>query len=277
MALDKLVEQLWLPVVILIVCFVAAAIFNRLFHRFIDKKAQDANYDPTNYKFLRHAISAVIYSVGFGLAIYTIPALKSLATSILAGAGIMAVAVGFASQAALSNIISGLFIVIYKPFGVNDRITVNGLAGVVEDITLRHTVIRNFENQRIIIPNSSISSDTIINSDLVDPKICKHMVFGISYESDIDKARAIITEEAINHPMCIDVRTDEDKSNDVPQVPVRVIAWADSSVQLKAWIWAKDPADAFQMSCDLWESIKKRFDKEGISIPYPHRTIVQKN
>jgi len=70
----------------------------------------------------------------------------------LAGAGILAVAVGFASQAALSNIISGVFVVIFKPFRVGDRLKINELTGVVEDITLRHTVIRDLENKRIIIP-----------------------------------------------------------------------------------------------------------------------------
>ncbi len=276
MAIDLIFESLWLSVVILIVSFVFAAIFNKLFHRFIDRKALDAKYDPTNYKFLRHTISAVIYLVGFGLAIYAIPALRTIATSILAGAGIMAVAVGFASQAALSNIISGMFIVIYKPFGVNDKIEVHGMSGIVEDITLRHTVIRNFENQRIIIPNAVISADVIVNSDLVDERMCKHLILGISYESDIDKARAIIQEEALKHPSCIDGRGPEDLQLGQDQVPVRVIEWAESSVQLKAWVWSNNQAEGFLMKCDLLESIKKRFDNEGISIPYPHRTIVQK-
>lgn len=277
MTINSIIEELGLAIVILVVCFAFAAVFNRLFHRFMDNKAQRTNYNPTNYKFLRHTLSAVIYLVGFGLAIYTIPALKSIATSILAGAGIMAVAIGFASQAALSNIISGLFIVIYKPFGVNDRIDVNNLAGIVEDITLRHTVIRNFENQRIIIPNSIISAEVIVNSDLIDERICKHIVMGISYESDIDKARSIIQEEALKHPFCIDARQAEEMETNPDQVAVRVVEWAESSIHLKAWVWANNMGEGFQMKCDLLESIKKRFDKEGISIPYPHRTIVQKS
>lgn len=276
MTIGKIIDELWLAIVILIVCFSFALIFNKLFQRFIDKKAKNSNYDPTNYKFLRHSLSAIIYLVGFSLAIYTIPALKTIATSILAGAGIVAVAVGFASQAALSNIISGLFIVIYKPFGINDRISVNNHAGIVEDITLRHTVIRNFENQRIVIPNSVISADVIINSDLVEELICKHLILGISYESDIDKARSIIQEEAMKHPFCVDGRNQEQLEIGEEQVVVRVIEWADSSIQLKAWVWASNMQHGFQMKCDLLESIKKRFDKEGISIPYPHRTIIQK-
>lgn len=269
-------KEFTIPAIILSFCFFAAWIFNTLFERFINSKAKDANYDPTNYKFLRHTISALIYSTGFGLAIYSIPALKTVAASILAGAGIMAVAIGFASQAALSNIISGVFIVVYKPFGINDRVDINGLKGIVEDITLRHTVIRNFENKRIIIPNAVISSDVIINSDLIDQEICRMITFSISYESDIDKARAIIQEEALAHKSCIDYRSDAQKEDGEAQVAVRVVLLGDFSVDLRAWVWASNQPNAFLMECDLLESIKKRFDKEGIGIPYPHRTIVQK-
>ena len=272
---DK-IEEFTIPIIILAACFLVAWVFNVLFERFLNAKAKQGNYDPTNYKFLRHTISAVIYLIGFGLAIYSIPTLKTLATSILAGAGIMAVAVGFASQAALSNIISGVFLVIYKPFGINDRVEINNLTGIVEDITLRHTVIRNFENKRIIIPNSVISSDVIINSDLVDEEICRLILFGISYDSDIDKAKAIIKEEALKHPFCIDHRTAEQKEAGEDPVIVRVVNLGDSSVDLKVWVWARKQAEGFILQCDLLESVKKRFDAEGISIPFPHRTVYTK-
>ena len=102
---QRIFESLTVPLIILAVCFGFAWLFNTLFEKFLNKKAQDANHDPTNYKFLRHVISAVIYTIGFSLAIYSIPALKAVATSLLAGAGIMAVAVGFALQPALRNIV----------------------------------------------------------------------------------------------------------------------------------------------------------------------------
>jgi len=149
----------------------------------------------------------------------------------------------------------------------------DGLRGVVEDISLRHTVIRNFENQRIIIPNSIISNQVLINSNYADTKICRLIDIGISYGSDIDLAKKIMEEEIENHPLNIDNRTPEDIEKDMPRVMVRLLELTDSSVNLRAWAWAADAPNAFVMQCDVLESIKKRFDKEGIVIPFPQRTV----
>jgi small-conductance mechanosensitive channel len=149
----------------------------------------------------------------------------------------------------------------------------NTLRGIVEDINLRHTIIRNFENQRIIIPNSIISNEILINSNYTDDKLCKFINVGISYNSDVDRAKEIMNEEVQNHHLNIDVRSEEDIDSGVPRVMVRVVMLGESSVNLRAWAWASDPQNAFIMECDLLESIKKRFDKEGIVIPFPQRTI----
>ena len=255
---------------------IVAFLVNRFFLRLIRRSTTEMKNDPTNYQFLRHAVTALIYMVGFGVAIYTVPSLRALASSLLAGAGILAVAVGFASQHALSNIISGIFIIIFKPFRINDRLNIRTLNGIVEDITLRHTVIRDFENKRILIPNALISDEILVNADLVDDKICKWIDIGISYDSDIDKAKEIMRDEVMKHSLHIDNRTPEQIENGDPEVPVRVISLGEYAVNLRAWAWAKNSADGFAMSCDLFESIKKRFDKEGIEIPFPYRTLVHK-
>ena len=251
-----------------------ATIVKRAFSGYIKRSSRELDNDPTNYKFLQHALVAVIYLSGFSFAFWNIPLLQHIAQSALAGAGILAIAVGFASQQALGNVISGLFIVMFKPYRINDRILVrNDLRGIVEDINLRHTVIRNFENQRIIIPNSIISNEVLVNSNFEDDKICKFMEFGISYGSDLDLAKKIMKDEAEAHPNCIDNRSQEDIENGVSKVTVRLVMFAESSVNLRAWVWAADPPSAFVMGCDLNESIKKRFDAEGIVIPFPQRTI----
>lgn len=262
---------------IIIATVIVAFLVNRFFKRLIKKSTEELKNDPTNYQFLRHAIVAVIYIVGFSMAIYMMPGLRALASSLLAGAGILAVAVGFASQQALSNIISGVFIIIFKPFRINDRLTLRDLTGVVEDITLRHTVIRNFENRRILVPNSLISDEIVVNSNYSEQKICKWIDVGISYDSDIDKAKAIMREEVMAHPLLIDPRTPIQIEEGQEKVDVRVVALGESSINLRAWAWAKDAPDAFVMGCDLYESIKKRFDKEGVEIPFPYRTLVFKN
>jgi small-conductance mechanosensitive channel len=265
------------PLLILLITMVVGFIVDKFFRFQIKKLSADMNSDPTNYKFLRRAIIVLIYIVGVAIAIYSVQELRVLAKSLLAGAGVLAVAVGFASQQALGNIISGVFIVIFKPFRINDRLRIGDKNGFVEDITLRHTVIRDFENRRIIIPNALMSSEVIINADYGDDEICKWIDVGIAYDADLAFAKAIIKEHILAHPLHIDTRTALQLQRGDELAPVKVITLGDSSVNLRGWAWAKDSADAFTMGCDLLESIKLRFDVEGIEIPFPHRTIVYKD
>ena len=262
---------------IILATIIVSYLFDRFFKRLIRRSTEIMNTDPTNYQFLRHTIRATMYIVGFSIAIYMMPGLRLLATSLLAGAGVLAVAVGFASQHALSNIVSGVFIVIFKPFRIHDRLKIGDRFGTVEDIGLRHTVIRDFENKRIIIPNSVISNEVIVNSDFAEGKLCKWIEIGISYDSDIEKAKAILMDEILKHPLRIDHRTKQQIDDGVELIRVKVIGLGESSVNLRGWAWAKDVIDSFEMGCDLYESVKNRFDKEGIEIPFPHRTLVYKN
>ncbi len=152
---------------IILITILLAYLVRRFFARMIQRSTSEMNNDPTNYQFLKHASSGIVYMVGFGIAIYSLPQLRTLATSLLAGASILAVAVGFAAQAALGNIISGVFIILFRPFRVTDRLKIRELSGIVEDITLRHTVLRDMENKRIIIPNTVISNEIIVNYDKI--------------------------------------------------------------------------------------------------------------
>lgn len=269
--------KIFLVIIILLITVIFQKIVRRLFERFVKKSSKFIKVEATKYNFLKHLMTAMIYLVGIGAAIYAIPQLRALSVSLFAGAGILAVIVGFASQQAFSNIVSGVFIVIFKPYRVGDRIKIGAdVSGVVEDITLRHTVIKNWQNIRIIIPNSKISDNTIENMDIGDQKICKWVEFGISYDSDISKAMGIMREEAEKHPNCLDNRDENEKKNKDPIVRVRVLGFGDSSVNLRAWVWAQDAGKGFAMACDLNKSIKERFDKERIEIPFPYRTIVYK-
>lgn len=261
----------------LLVAVVLSLVLRKLLNIFITKYAKRLKTDPTNFAFIKNSVGFIIYTSAIIFIFYKIPYLKALGTALFAGAGIMAVVVGFASQKAFSNIISGIFILIFKPFKISDIIEFkDGQKGVVEEITLRHTLIKDYENRRIIIPNSSISEETIINSNIQDEKIRKHVVFSISYDSNIDKAIDIIREEAEKHPLTHDNRTVKEKNNNDPNVVIRVISLSDFSVDIKAYIWSKGNDDAFVLKCDLLKSVKQRFDKEGIEIPFPYRTIVYK-
>jgi small-conductance mechanosensitive channel len=276
---DTYPEVTHLITVVIIVIF--ASVIVRLERIFFDKVFSESDVEPndkTRLSFIKNGISFIIWIIAFAWIIYTIPKLRQMAVTIFAGAGIFVAVLGIASQQAFSNIVSGVFLVVFKPFRVGDLVKIGSFDyGTVEEITLRHTVIKDFKNKRIIFPNSTVANETIINDSIVDAKACRHLVMGISYDSDVDLAMKIIVEEAIKHPFCIDVRTKDEIKKKVPQIPVRLISFGDSSVNLRANVWADDPVLAFQMECDLLKSIKERFDKEGIEIPFPYRTIVYKN
>ncbi|WP_317901831.1 mechanosensitive ion channel family protein [Cerina litoralis] len=172
----------------------------------------------------------------------------------------------------------GIFIITFKPFRTGDLIEIDDATiGTVMDITLRHTVIRNYKNGMIVIPNSIVNKEKIVNFDIGEKKSCEFIDIGISYDSDVDFAKKIMQEECGNHPLIFDNRSAEEKHNNVPVVKTALIGLDDSSVQLRAWAWANSYVDAASLKRDVLESIKKRFDKEGIDIPYPHRTVIIKD
>jgi small conductance mechanosensitive channel len=264
-----------------IIVIAGAALLHWLLRATINRiinKLHDKGYQSTQIRFIKNSLGFVIYSIAIAIIVMEIPKLESLGKSLLAGAGILAAIIGFASQAAFSNIISGVFIIIFKPFQIDDTIELDqGLKGIVSDITFRHTVIKDFENRRIVIPNSKISEATVVNSSLDEEKIRKRINFTISYESDVDLARKIIIEEIEKHPNCIDNRKDEIAvgEENPPKVLVLMTAWQDSSINMRAWVWTPSNAAAFRLECDVLESIKKRFQAEGINIPYPQLRIHQ--
>lgn len=261
----------------ILIAFILSVIFRKLVNLTVKKYSKIIKTDPTNFSFLKNAIPFIIFTVAIIFIFYKIPFLKSLGTAMFAGAGILAAILGFASQKAFANIISGIFILMFKPFRVGDTVELTiGKKGVVEEITLRHTVIKDYENRRVIIPNSQISDDVLVNSSIGDESIRKFIEFGISYDSDVDKAIQIIQEEAQKHPFFIDNRTKQEKTEKVSSVLVRMIGHGDFSINLRAYVWTANNDNAFTLQCDLLYNVKKRFDHEGIEIPFPYRTIVYK-
>ena len=264
-------------ILILIVSGVASRLAKSAINKYLRNIAasqESRDYDnATRLRFFKNGVNFTIVIIALLAITYTIPSLRALAVTLFAGAGIFAAVVAFASQAALSNIVSGIFIVWFKPFRVGDIVVVSTHFGTVEDITLRHTVIKGLENKRIIIPNSNISSDVIVNSTIEDPTIQRFVEIWITYDSDLKKAMSIMEEEAIKHPSMMDGRTLEEKLNGEPIVMVRPTGMDELGVKVRASVWAKDLSTSFDMYCDLLREIKYRFDEEGIKIGIPHRYI----
>ncbi len=259
---NKNIELVISIIIILIGAFVTSEVLRWIIKRAAKVNSSKIKVDPTNYTFLKNTISFVIYSIAFALVFYSIPSLKALGATLFAGAGIFAAIIALASQQAFSNIISGIFIVISKPFRVGDYIELSLLhRGTVEDITLRHTVIRDIQNNRIIVPNAKINSETIVNYHLNDERKKEKIEFIIDIDSDIDKASKIIKEEILNHKGYLELKNENPESS---ELIVRVTKIENGTITLRTMVGSEDPEKAFEMHCDLNYSIKKRFDSEGV-------------
>lgn len=257
---------------ILIFLFVRilTAITKYLFRRSMRKQGKIV-LDETKVGFVRQMIVAAIYIMGIAAFLSLIPGMEKVSNSILASAGILAMAVGLASQEALSNIVGGMFIIFSRPFKVGDYIKVDEVVvGTVMEITLRHTIIRNIENRMILIPNSKINSSTIINSSYGDSSTCSFIDVGVSYTTNLDFAIEVMRDEIMKNHYLIDHRSDVEKTAKVPQVVIRVTELGDSAINLRAWAWASTSNNALIMKQELLKAIKERFDQEQIEIPYPY-------
>jgi small-conductance mechanosensitive channel len=264
-------------IVIIVSAFVVNKVVRALIGGYFKRESARINVDPTTYNFLKNALTFVIITIAILNIVYVIPAFKEVAVTLFAGAGILAAIIGFASQAAFSNIINGVMIVMFKPFRIGDVVEVGtrtDTAGMVEDITLRHTVIRNFENKRVVIPNSVISSEVIVNRSIVDERMIRFLEIGVSFDTDLDKAMAIIQEEAMKHPAFIDGREEEEKERNEPAVRVMVRYISTYSVVIRAYLWAKDSPESFVYLTDMYKIIFERFRQEGIEVPLPYTHVL---
>jgi small conductance mechanosensitive channel len=275
---DQQWEQVVFAVIVLFVAFLLGRIVRMLLGRFFRTAAQKLKVDPTRYNFFKNASDFLIYLTAIVIIFRSIPPLRAFGDTLMTGAGILAAIVGFASQSAFSNIVSGVFLVIFRPFSVGDRVKIGQLySGDVEDITLRHTVIKDFENRRIVIPNTVISNEVIVNSTIIEEKVCMFLEFNISLESDITKAQAIIQEETVKSPYNIDNRSEAERAKGEHAVMVRVMGFTELATQLRGYAWARNPNEGFEMKVELHKAIKERFDREGISLAIPLRMITYKN
>lgn len=265
----------WMPV---FVAIITAILLQRIVAYLFKRSEQKQELRGRGYSLIKHSIYVIIYLSALIVVIYNIPPFRQIALSLLASAGILAVILGFAAQHAFTNIVSGVFIILFKPFKVGDIIELSDhLIGVVEDITLRHTVIRNFENRRIMVPNAEMSKEIIVNSDIRDARIRKHYNINIAFDADVEKAMQIIQEEATKHPLCIDNRTEEQIKNNEPIVEIKLIGFNNYALNIRAWVWAIDAETAFDLACSLNVIIKKRFDEANIQLALPHYIISSSN
>ncbi len=219
-----------------------------------------------------HLLRALIYIfTALGIVLQIIP-LKSTLISLLATSGVIAVVIGLASQQAGAGLISGAFISIFKPFVIGDRINIASanLIGYVEDITLYHTMIRNLQNNRVVIPNALMNGYVIENVSKQENYTCNFLEVSVAYSTDLPTAIETLRNLCESHPDCIDRH---EETGEEHKVEVRVIELEDSGIRLRAYVWSPDAAKGFNQMCDLRRDLVPTFDAAGIEIPFPCRNV----
>ncbi len=240
--------------------------------KFILKKVEKARQKITKrpnyigYKLLNNVLIIALYILGVTVAVKQVPALSTAVTAILAGSGILAVALGFAAQESVGNLVSGVFLSVFRPFDVGDRIQIHAqeITGYIEDITLRHTVIRTNLGTRLIVPNSLMGSAVVENTNFMDGEPTRNFVdVQVSYDSDIALARRLMEEVVTSHPLYTGPK------------PLRVFVrqFDSSGIALRATMTTATVDDNFIACSEVRQQLKETFDANGVTIPFTTVTI----
>jgi small conductance mechanosensitive channel len=226
--------------------------------RGIGKTMQKNGVEKTLETFVCNLVSMALLIV---VVIAAIGQVGIQTTSFIAIFGAAGLAVGLALQGSLSNFASGVLIVLFRPYKVGDFIEAAGIAGAVEQVQILTTILKTGDNKQVIVPNSQIMDSIITNYSANDTRRVD-MVVGVSYEDDLDKVRKTLEE--------IIAADDRVLADPAPKIAVSELA--DSSVNFIVRPWCAS-ADYWGVMWDMTETIKKRFDKEGISFPFPQQDV----
>ena len=246
---------------VLVVFLLGRMIIRHIIRGFRAALERNRSIDKGMEQFLLSAVRFVLYAFLI-MAILTVLGVPS--ASIAAAIASAGVAVGLALQGSLSNLAGGIILLYTRPFVVGDYVKTSGGEGFVQDIGLIYTVLRQFDNTAVSVPNSTLTSGVITNCTARNERRISFDV-GIGYGADIDKARSVILDVIRNH-----TETDQDKA---PAVAVTDLQ--DSAVNLSVLVWVKDMAygDQLGLRNTLREEVKKRLDAEGVEIPFPQMDV----
>lgn len=232
--------------------------------RWVDRS--ETKVDDIIFDLLNKFSGAIIFAVA---AILSLDTLGINVMPFVAGAGVAGVAIGFAAKDTLSNLIAGILLLIDRPFEIGDRIEVwsapkgSSSWGDVMDIGLRATKIKTTDNIVIVIPNNEIMKRDIVNYTLISSDIRVRINIGVSYDTDIERAKQVITKVAEGIDWVL--------KEPAPKVVVR--AFGESSVDLQLRVWIANARNRMNTISAVTDQVKTAFDAEGIEIPYPKRDI----
>ncbi|HUT16923.1 MAG TPA: mechanosensitive ion channel family protein [Acidobacteriota bacterium] len=236
--------------------FVSVKIFNRLLLRMAGGRTQDKKRIMQN---AQRFLQIVIYSIAAVLLLWTF---KVDVTALLAGLGVGALVIGFALKDFIENWVSGLLIISGKTYKIGDIIQVGNMKGVVTEISLRTTKLKTYDRNEIIIPNSSLLKDKIVNLTGGGKETVASIVFSIDYTFDAEKAKKSIESVLRNHPRVV---VDEKRRREI-RFLVRSKEWA---TEIESLFWINDPENEEFIKSQITESVKTRFEEARILPPIP--------
>jgi small-conductance mechanosensitive channel len=233
---------------------------NRIFHVVSRKR------EYMHHKFIKAFVQFALTVVMIVVVFLQFTSTKELTSVVMAWSGLLVAIAGFAAQQTLSDVIAGFMLSWSRPYNLNERVTLvnSNITGIVEGITMRHTIIRLFDNNRLIIPNSVINREVIKNSNYEGSKIGNFVEIEISYTSDIDLAIHIISQIMWKHPLVVD------KEN----ISILIKDFSSNGIILKTTVWTKDVNDNFRACHDIRMQVLKDFAANKIFIPYQHTVIL---
>lgn len=247
-----------LKIVAAVFVFIVGRWAARLASNILRKVMTKSEVDATIVSF---AVNLIYFALLTFVVIAALAQLGIQTTSFIAIIGAAGLAIGLALQGSLANFAAGFLMIVFRPFKVGDYIDAAGVTGSVEEIQIFTTKLKTPDNKMIIVPNAKLTSDNITNFTTTGTRRVD-FVFGIGYADDIDGAKSIISELLEK-----DGRVLKD-----PPPTIGVLELADSSVNIAVRPWVNS-ADYWGLYFDITESVKKRFDAEGISIPFPQRDV----
>jgi small conductance mechanosensitive channel len=251
--------MLYVPKVLLAVITLLVGLWIiRIIVKVTRKGMEKSQTEVTLQRFIASLISGLLKVM---LLITVVSMLGVQMTSFIAVLGAAGLAVGLALQGSLANFAGGVLILLFRPYKVGDVVEAQGYLGTVNTIQIFNTIMKTFDNKTIIIPNGDISNGSIVNYS-TEPQRRVDMTFGIGYGDDIDKARQVINEQ---------ISKDERILKD-PAPMVRVSELGDSSVNFVVRVWCNAP-DYWDIYFDMHENVKKQFDANGVSIPFPQQDV----
>ena len=229
----------------------------------VRKSVESRGFDKAVKSLGTSVANAVVWVAAVAIG-FTIAGYGAFLSAFAVFGGAIALAIGFAAQDLLGNFVAGVFILKDKPFEVGDWIEWDGNSGRVEDIDLRVSRVRTFDNERITVPNGDLANNAVTNPVAYET-LRQKFVFGIGYDDDIAEATDIIVEKAEEHESILDD----------PAPSVRLVELGDSDVGLQARWWISDPdrGDFVRVRSEYVTEVKEAFDEAGIDIPYVHRQL----